>query len=77
MAPSQQGPYNRTILRRYLVFQHVTVGELLSNTKLGLEIRQQRMTAADARLRLLAPLALSILYGVDALCSILNWTVDN
>jgi hypothetical protein len=54
--------------------QPIAVGELLADARRGLEMQQQRLQAADSRLPLPAPLALSLLTAAANLRKHLLWT---
>jgi hypothetical protein len=54
--------------------QPIAVGELLADTRRGLEMLQHRLTPATSRLLLLAPVALAILLAADTLRRTLPWT---
>ena len=54
--------------------QPIAVGELLADARRGLEMHQQRLQAADSRLPLPAPLALSLLTAAATLSTHLQWT---
>jgi hypothetical protein len=54
--------------------QPIAVGELLADARRGLEMRQERLLAADSRLPLPAPLALSLLNAAAQLREHLTWT---
>jgi hypothetical protein len=54
--------------------QPIAVGELLADARRGLEIRHERLHAADSRFPLPAPLALSLLTAAAKLRTHLQWT---
>jgi hypothetical protein len=54
--------------------QPIAVGELLANARRGIEQQQERLEAADPRLLLPAPLALSLLDAAAELRTHLTWT---
>jgi hypothetical protein len=54
--------------------QPIAVGELLADARRGLEMLQERLLAADSRLPLPAPLALSLLNATTQLRKHLTWT---
>jgi hypothetical protein len=53
--------------------QPIAVGELLTDSRRGLEMQHHRLLAADSRLPLLAPLALTMLDAVALLREHLTW----
>jgi hypothetical protein len=55
--------------------QPIAVGELLTDARRGLEMRQHRLIPTAARLPLPAPVALDILHAADALCGTFAWTL--
>jgi hypothetical protein len=54
--------------------QPIAVGELLADARRGLEIQHERLHAADSRLPLPAPLALSLLTAAAKIHTRLQWT---
>jgi hypothetical protein len=54
--------------------QPIAIGELLEDARRGLGLQQERLEAADSRLPLKAPLALSLLNAAAELRTHLEWT---
>jgi hypothetical protein len=54
--------------------QPIAVGELLVDTRRGLEMLQHRLVPADTRLQLPAPVALDILLAANTLRANLTWS---
>jgi hypothetical protein len=54
--------------------QSIAVGELLADSRRGLDMEQERLLAADSRLPIPAPLALALLDAAAQISKHLTWT---
>jgi hypothetical protein len=59
---------------RDLQQQPIAVGDLLADARRGLEMQQERLQAADSRLPIPAPLALTLLHTAAKIRTHLTWT---